>query len=78
MVENAQAKQAQKNRNTHFAIKQAKQIATAPDKSSNQNISAFKNPTQNRNIKHSRNSAKSTHATPQTNLVTRSQHCKIA
>ena len=74
MVQNAQAKQAQKNRNTYFAIKQAKQISTAPDKSSNQNFSVFKNSNQNRNMKHSRNRVKFTHATPQTNLATRSQH----
>ena len=68
----------QKNRNAHFAIKQVKKIDTAPDKSSKKKISSFESLVQNRNNKHSRNSAKFTHATPETNLARRSQHSKIS
>ena len=43
-------KTSKNNHNTHFAIKQAKTIRTAPYKSSKQNISAFEGCIQNRNI----------------------------
>ena len=36
------SKTSTKNRNTHFTIKQAKKIETAPDKNPKRNISAFK------------------------------------
>ena len=72
MVQNAQAKQAQKIATLILQLNRQNKIETAPDKNPKRNISAFKNLIQNRNIKHSRNSAKFTHATPKTKLTVKS------